>query len=74
MSIFNHYQDRYESTQQEEFSLQEYLDICKNDPTAYATAAERMLMAIGEPNRWRIDQSSPYEDAALRILRGRRPD
>jgi serine protein kinase len=49
MSIFSHYQSRYELTQQEEFTLEEYLDICKNDPSAYATAAERMLIAIGEP-------------------------
>jgi len=49
MSIFSHYQSRYETTQQEEFTLQEYLDLCKNDTTAYATAAERMLLAIGEP-------------------------
>jgi serine protein kinase len=49
MSIFSHYQSRYELTQQEEFSLEEYLEICKNDPSAYATAAERMLIAIGEP-------------------------
>lgn len=49
MNIFSHYQDRYELTQQEEFTLEEYLQICKNDPSAYASAAERMLMAIGEP-------------------------
>lgn len=49
MSIFNHYQSRYEATQQEELSLQEYLDLCKNDPSSYATAAERILLAIGEP-------------------------
>ena len=49
MSIFTHYQQRYESTQQEEMSLQEYLDLCKVDPGAYANAAERMLKAIGEP-------------------------
>ena len=49
MSIFSHYQSRYESTQQEEMSLQEYLDLCKVDPGAYANAAERMLQAIGEP-------------------------
>ncbi len=49
MSIFSHYQSRYEATQQEEFTLEEYLDICKKDPSAYATAAERMLLAIGEP-------------------------
>ncbi len=49
MSIFSHYQSRYELTQQEEFTLEEYLDICKKDKSAYATAAERMLIAIGEP-------------------------
>ena len=49
MSIFAKYQQRYESTQQEEMSLTEYLELCKKDPGAYANAAERMLMAIGEP-------------------------
>ncbi len=48
MSLFHHYQSRYDSTQQEEMSLQEYLDLCKEDSSAYANAAERMLMAIGE--------------------------
>ncbi len=50
MSIFKHYADRYESRQEEEYSLEEYLQICKKDPTAYASAAERMLLAIGEPD------------------------
>lgn len=49
MSIFSHYQDRYATTQEEELTIQEYLDLCKADPGVYATAAERMLMAIGEP-------------------------
>ena len=49
MSIFSNYQTRYEDTEQEEYSLKEYLEICKNDPTAYANAAERLLLAIGEP-------------------------
>ncbi|MAC48344.1 MAG: PrkA family serine protein kinase [Oceanospirillum sp.] len=49
MSIFSHVQNRFDRVQQEEYSLQEYLDICKNDPMAYASASERMLMAIGEP-------------------------
>ncbi|BES72844.1 PrkA family serine protein kinase [Marinobacter nanhaiticus D15-8W] len=55
MSILQHFKDRYESTQEEEFSLEEYLEICKRDPSAYATAAERMLLAIGEPEK--IDTS-----------------
>ncbi|NCF19208.1 MAG: PrkA family serine protein kinase [Haliea sp.] len=49
MTIFNHYQNRYEATLEEEYSLQEYLDLCKEDPSVYASAAERMLLAIGEP-------------------------
>jgi serine protein kinase len=49
MSIFARYQSRYEAAQEEEMSVQEYLDLCKTDPTAYASVAERMLIAIGEP-------------------------
>ncbi len=49
MSIFARYQSRYEASQEEEMSVQEYLELCKNDPTAYASVAERMLLAIGEP-------------------------
>ena len=49
MDIFKGYQARFQSTQQEELTLQEYLTLCKDEPTTYANAAERMLMAIGEP-------------------------
>jgi serine protein kinase len=49
MGVFEHFQARYDAKQEEEYSLQEYLEICRNDPSAYATAAERMLAAIGEP-------------------------
>ncbi len=49
MSIVNHFQSRYESTKDEEYTLEEYLKICKDDPSSYATAAERLLLAIGEP-------------------------
>ena len=49
MTIFDHYQARYESTQEEEYSVAEFLEICKTDKSAYASAPERLLMAIGEP-------------------------
>ncbi|MDB5729149.1 MAG: PrkA family serine protein kinase, partial [Noviherbaspirillum sp.] len=49
MKIFDNYAARYERTKEEEYSLQEYLELCKRDRLAYATAAERMLEAIGEP-------------------------
>ncbi len=49
MSIFARYQGRFEAAQEEEMSIQDYLDLCRKDPTAYASVAERMLRAIGEP-------------------------
>jgi len=49
MSIFDQYTSRYEETREEEYSLQEYLELCKKDPLTYASPAERMLAAIGEP-------------------------
>ncbi|MBS1159757.1 MAG: PrkA family serine protein kinase [Proteobacteria bacterium] len=49
MSIFARYQTRYETLQEEEMSVQDYLELCKSDKSAYASVAERMLIAIGEP-------------------------
>ncbi|MGH8491930.1 MAG: PrkA family serine protein kinase [Moraxellaceae bacterium] len=49
MSIFRHYQERFDQAREEEYSLEEYLELCKKDPAAYASAAERLLLAIGEP-------------------------
>ena len=49
MSIFTAYQSRFEAEREEEMSIDEYLELCRSDASAYATAAERMLMAIGEP-------------------------
>ena len=49
MNIFDHYRQRYEAAKDEEFTLQEFLTTCRQDRSAYANAAERLLMAIGEP-------------------------
>ena len=49
MDVISNFAARYERTREEEISLEEYLQICKRDRTAYASAAERMLQAIGEP-------------------------
>lgn len=48
-NVFNHFRQRFIENQQEEMSLQEYLDRCRQDPSAYANPAKRLLMAIGEP-------------------------
>jgi serine protein kinase len=58
MTLVEGYKARYSTSQQEEMSLEEYLQLCRKDPEAYATAAERMLAAIGEPELidTRLDQ------------------
>ncbi len=49
MGVFEHFQQRYDAVATEELSLDEYLDLCREDSKTYATAAERLLLAIGEP-------------------------
>ena len=49
MTIFDNYTARYERTREEEYSMSEYLELCKRDPLTYASASERMLAAIGQP-------------------------
>jgi len=48
-TIIEGYKANYSAAQDEEMTLEEYLDLCRRDPDAYAAAAERMLQAIGEP-------------------------
>src|SRR5262245_60222580 len=48
-TLLEEYRSNYSATQEAELSLEEYLALCKRDPSAYATAAERMLAGIGEP-------------------------
>ena len=47
--LFSRSMQTYESQRQTEMPLLDYLELCRQDPTAYASAAERMVAAIGEP-------------------------
>ena len=49
MDIVSSFSARFERSREEEMSLEDYLAECKRNPLAYATVAERMLKAIGEP-------------------------
>ncbi|MBU2753845.1 PrkA family serine protein kinase [Acidithiobacillus sp. CV18-2] len=49
MSLFDKYQERFLRQQESILSLDEYLALCAKEPLTYASAAERMLAAIGEP-------------------------
>ncbi|MBV9783954.1 MAG: PrkA family serine protein kinase, partial [Acidisphaera sp.] len=39
----------FEGRRESEMSLYQYLELCRSEPMAHATAAERMVAAIGEP-------------------------
>lgn len=54
--VFNLFSEIYGSQTTEEMSLQQYLLACRDQPAMYATAAERMVDAIGAPTL--IDTSS----------------
>ena len=71
MTIFKRYLSRYEESREENLSLQQYLELCKKDPLTYASAAERLLKAIGEPELMdtRNDQrlSRIFQNKVLKI-------
>ncbi len=48
-TLIDAFRSSYSATQEEEMALEDYLELCKRDPSAYASAAERMLAGIGEP-------------------------
>ena len=48
--VFDLYSSAFEGRRQTELSLREYLTLCRDEPTTFATAAERMVAAIGEPD------------------------
>ena len=48
-NIFDLYTKAYDQERQVTVSLKEYLEGCREDPMMYASVAERMVKAIGEP-------------------------
>ena len=47
--LFELYTDAYQRRRDQEMTLQDYLMACRDDSTMYASVAERMVSAIGEP-------------------------
>jgi serine protein kinase len=47
--VFGLFAKQYDTQKEAEMSLEDYLKACAREPMAYATAAERMLAAVGEP-------------------------
>ena len=49
MSILQKFKADYDSAEKQTLTLDDYLTLCSKDKMAYASAAERMVAAIGEP-------------------------
>src|SRR6202158_4976209 len=47
--VFSTFARSFEARREAEMSLAKYLESCRGDPMRYASAAERLLAAIGEP-------------------------
>ncbi|NNG03233.1 MAG: PrkA family serine protein kinase [Inquilinus sp.] len=47
--VFGLFTETYDQQKQTEISLKEFLEGCRDDPTRYGSASERMVAAIGEP-------------------------
>jgi serine protein kinase len=47
--LFAAYAKGFEANREAEMTLPEYLEACRDNPLMYATATERLLAAIGEP-------------------------
>jgi len=56
--VFEKFASSFESQKQTEMTLKEYLEGCRDNPSYYASAAERMMTAIGEPARIDTSQDS----------------
>ena len=47
--LFDVFAKSYDKNKQHQMSLREFLEACKTDSSLFASAAERMITAIGEP-------------------------
>jgi serine protein kinase len=47
--LFGLFAKQYDTQKEAEMSLEDYLKACSREPMAFASAAERMIAAIGEP-------------------------
>jgi len=49
MNLLTQMSDSYKKTSSIEYTLTEYLELCKSDSLYYASSSQRMVRAIGEP-------------------------
>lgn len=66
-SFLDRKRNKVNSRKEVDYTIDEYLQLCQSDPSAYATASERMLKAIGEKTM--VDTS---KDARLGRIFGNR--
>ncbi len=56
--LLANFRSNFQKSKEEELTLEKYLDLCKKDKLTYASAAERMLATIGDPEHVDTSQNS----------------
>ena len=75
MDLYSLFYQAYDRTKVEEFSLQDYLLGCRDDPMMRATTAERMIRAFHpRPGAWVALEGSPAKLLAGRLTSAAVPD
>ncbi len=59
--------DDYRAAETKYMSVDDYLDLCRDDPMVYASPAERMIKAIGEPEK--LDSSADPRQSRIFLNR-----
>jgi serine protein kinase len=67
-SVFALLKNRHEEQQQKPLSLGEYLDLCREDPMAYASPAERLVAAIYEQGQPELVDTSSESNNLKRVF------
>lgn len=67
IELFKSFSSELNAKSHEDLTLVEYFELCAKDPMAYASAAERMVAAIGEPEK--VDTS--LDSTLSRIFQNR---
>lgn len=49
MKLLDSFKKQYQKNKEQKLTMQEYLEGCSKDPSMYASPADRLLKAIGEP-------------------------
>ena len=71
MNLFEEFQKGFQQEQETEMSLMDYLELCKTEPLAYATAAERAPAEFGALVAQILGSIAPSGNKSVNLTGGR---